>query len=97
MSLSVSHVPIPQTGSNICVCGEPVDAETHLVDSPALAQAVSEGFPPALFVGLCEWLEAHPVDSEYVSTRFSPNTRAAALAACRHLAILRPVCIWGQP
>ena len=91
-----NHPPIPQPGSNLCVCGERIDAEAHDVDSPALAQAVREGFPATLFVGLCEWLETHPVDSEYVATRFAPNTRAAALQACRHLAILRPVCTWGD-
>ena len=62
----------------------------------ALDVARSEGFPDELFLGLCEWLESHIVETPNPAYRYSANTRAKALEACRHLKILRPVCLWGQ-
>lgn len=52
----------------------------------AIDEAAALGMPDALFVGLCEWLDRKPLDSSNnVGLRYHPNTRAAALKACRIL------------
>ena len=56
-------------------------------ESSAHEVAMSEGCPDVLFRGLCEWIERpeHVVDSEVIGLRYSPNTRALALARWRLL------------
>lgn len=129
--------PLRQTGSNMCVCGFPM--EVHFGDracvlcrdfgvatiatqrvlvegSPvtrpmcdecveqisayieskvpivghrrepfAREQAVAEGCPESLFVGLCDWIASvgELVDHDLPELRYAPNTRAQALAFWR--------------
>lgn len=63
----------------------------NLDGSEAVKVARSLGIPDALFVGLCEWLEAQPVESNNLGTRYAPNTRASALQWCKTLVSMRKV------
>lgn len=67
--------------------GAPVPADLDATSTPALDAAVALGIPREVFVAICDWLEEHPVESAHVATRYAPNTRAAALRACRLLAL----------